>query len=78
MAVNDMRNVSCIIDVWKHRTLSVRVPAVIHVMELLRSEGRDGLARILEKGNPGAQACEMWLPKAKVKPRTRGALSQAK
>jgi hypothetical protein len=32
-------------------------------MELMRSEGKEGLARILEKDNPGAQACEMWLPK---------------
>ena len=57
------KRLGCVADVRKYRTLSVRVPAVIHVMELLRSEGKDGLARILEKGNPGMQACEMWLPK---------------
>lgn len=53
----------CVVYVRKYRTLSVRVPTVINVMELMRSEGKEGLARILEKDNPGAQACEMWLPK---------------
>jgi hypothetical protein len=40
--------------------------AVIHVMDLLRSEGKEGLTRILEKENPGEQACEMWLPKQRI------------
>ncbi len=53
----------CVAGVRRYRTLSVRVPAVIHVMELMRSEGKEGLNRILKKGNPGAQACEMWLPR---------------
>jgi hypothetical protein len=35
---------------------------MIHVMELMKSESKEGLTRILEKGNPLAQACEMWLP----------------
>jgi hypothetical protein len=34
-------------------------------MDLMRSEGKEGMARILEKGNSGAQACEMWLPRIK-------------
>jgi hypothetical protein len=34
-------------------------------MELLRSEGKERLERILEKGTPGKQACEMWLPRQK-------------
>ena len=55
----------CVVGVRKYQMLSVRVPAGIHVVELLRSEGKDGLVRILEKNNPGAQACEMWLPKQK-------------
>jgi hypothetical protein len=57
----------CVADVRKYRTLSVRVPAVIHVMDLVRSEGKDGLARILDRGTPGAQACELWLPKQQDK-----------
>ncbi len=57
------KRLGCVVDVRKYRTLSVQVPPVIHVMELLRTEGKDGLAKILEKGNPGTQACEMWLPK---------------
>jgi hypothetical protein len=36
---------------------------MIHVMELMKSEGKEGLTRILEKGNPLSQACEMWLPR---------------
>jgi hypothetical protein len=56
------KRLGCIVDVGKYQT-SIRVPAVIHVMELVRSEGKDGLDRILEKGNPGAQTCELWLPR---------------
>jgi hypothetical protein len=54
----------CVVDVQtKYRSLLVRVPSVIYVIELLRSEGKDGLGGILGKGNPEAQACEMWLPR---------------
>jgi hypothetical protein len=53
----------CIVEVRKYRTLSVRVPAMIHVMELMKSEGKEGLTDILQKDNPLAQACEMWLPR---------------
>jgi hypothetical protein len=59
------KRLGCVVDIQKYRTLSVRVPATIHVMELMISEGKKGLARILEKGNPGAQACGMWLPRQK-------------
>jgi hypothetical protein len=57
------KRLGCIVEVRKYRTLSVRVPAMIHVMELMKSEGKEGLTRILEKGNPLSQACEMWLPR---------------
>jgi hypothetical protein len=57
------KRLGCVIDVRKYRTLSLRVPVVVHVMDLMRSEGKEGMARILEKENPGAQACEMWLPR---------------
>ena len=30
------RRLGCVADVWKYRTLSVRMPAAIHVMELMR------------------------------------------
>ena len=53
----------CVVDVRKYRTLSVRVPAAIPVMELMKSEDKDGLDRIFEKSSPGMQACEMWLPR---------------
>jgi hypothetical protein len=46
----------CVVDIRKYRTLSIRVPAVIHVMDLIRSEGKDGLTKILEKWNAEAQA----------------------
>ena len=57
------RRLGCVADVWKYRTPSVRVPATIHVMELVKSEGKEGLDKILEKSDPGAHACERWLPK---------------
>ncbi len=47
-----MQGLGCVVDVRKYQTLSVRVPDVIHVMELLKSEGKEGLDKILEKGNP--------------------------
>ena len=53
----------CIAGIRKIGAWRSGCPAMIHVMELLRSEGRDGLDRILEKGNLGARACEMWLPR---------------
>ncbi len=59
------RRLGCVVDVRKYRTLSVRVPTVIHVMELMKSEGENGLAKILDKSNPLAQACETWLPRQK-------------
>lgn len=61
------KRLGCVVDVRKYRTLSNRVPSVIHVMELMKSEGKDGLERILDKNNPGAQACEMWLPRVEPK-----------
>ncbi len=57
------KRLGCVVDVRKYQTLSVRVPDTIHVIELMRSEGKDRLERILEKNKPGAQACELWLPK---------------
>jgi hypothetical protein len=59
------KRLGCVVDVRKYRTLSNRVPVVIHGIELIRSEGNDGPARILEKDNSGAQACEMWLLRQK-------------
>ncbi len=56
----------CIVDVRKYQMLGV--PAVIHVMELMRSEGKERLGRILEKGNPGTQTCGVWLPRQKQNP----------
>jgi hypothetical protein len=53
----------CVAEVRKYRTLSVRVPDVIHLAEVMKTEGRDGLAIILKKGDPLAQACGLFLPK---------------
>jgi hypothetical protein len=73
------KRLGCVVNVRKYRTLSVRVPAVIHVMELMSSEGKDGLDKILAKGNPGAQACEIWLPKQMIKSNAQGqSLGQTK
>jgi hypothetical protein len=43
--------------------IEARVLTVIHVMELMKSEGKDGLDRILAKNNPLAQACGLWMPR---------------
>jgi hypothetical protein len=64
---NHQIRTGCVASVRKYRSLAVRVPAVIHVMDLLQSEGKDGLARILERGNPEAQACGEWRPRLKRK-----------
>jgi hypothetical protein len=47
------KRLGCVLDVRKYRTLSVRAPTTIHVMDLMRSAGKEGLARILEKRNRG-------------------------
>jgi hypothetical protein len=49
----------------EYRSVSHRVPSVIFVVELMRMVGKNGLEKILAKGNPDAQACEMWLPRQK-------------
>ncbi len=59
------KRLGCVVDVRKYRTLSVKVPTVIHVIELMKSDGKDVLDRILIKNNPLAQACELWLPRQK-------------
>jgi hypothetical protein len=57
----------CVAEVRMCRTLSVRVPAVIDLIEILKTEGRDGLARILERDDPLAQACGLFPPKQSPK-----------
>ncbi len=56
----------CVAEVCKYRTLSVRVPGVIQVMEVIKTEGRDGLAKILEKSDPLAQACGLFQLRGKT------------
>jgi hypothetical protein len=53
----------CIERIPAYRSLASRVPDVIFVMDLIKMAGRDGLNKILAKGHPGQQACEMWLPR---------------
>jgi hypothetical protein len=53
----------CVAEVRKYRTLSVRVPAVVPMIEIMKTEGRGGLVKILKKDNPLAQACGLFLPK---------------
>jgi hypothetical protein len=37
------------------------------MLEIMKTEGRDGLAKILKKDNPLAQACGLFLPKQNPK-----------
>jgi hypothetical protein len=59
----------CVESIPQYRSLSKRVPEIIFVMDLIHMVGRDGLAMILKKGNPGAQACGIWLPRVASKKR---------
>ena len=52
----------CVAEVRKYRMLSVRVPAVVPVIEIMKTEGQDCLVKILKKDNPLAQACGLFLP----------------
>jgi hypothetical protein len=57
----------CVECIPQYHSLSTRVPNVIFVMDLMKMAGRDGLIKIMEKGNPGAQACEIWMPRVAPK-----------
>jgi hypothetical protein len=57
----------CVESIPQYRSLAARVPSIIFVMDLIKIVGSDGLKKILEKNNPGAQACAMWLPRVEPK-----------
>lgn len=50
----------CAACIEKYGTLSCRVPRVIHVTEVLKLVGREGLSRVLERGKPEGQACSLF------------------
>jgi predicted nucleic acid-binding OB-fold protein len=47
----------------KYRKFCRRVPLKIHVMEVLKMVGKEGLKKILENGDPQRPACGKFLPK---------------
>lgn len=47
----------CVAGIKKYGTLEKRVPKEIHVLEVLKLVGREGLEAALSRGNPDAQAC---------------------
>jgi hypothetical protein len=53
----------CVGKLKLYHNLSVRVPATIPVMELIKAVGREGLDKIPEHNNPFSQACSLFLPK---------------
>jgi hypothetical protein len=57
----------CVESIPQYRSLSKRVPNIIFVMDLIKMVGREVLKKILDKGNPGAQACGIWLPRVEPK-----------
>jgi len=50
----------CAACIERYATLNCRVPRVIHVTEVLKLAGREGLSRVLERGNPDWQACGLF------------------
>jgi hypothetical protein len=53
----------CVESIPQYQSFSMRVPNIIFVMDLMKMVGRDGLQKILKNGNPGNQACGIWLPR---------------
>lgn len=53
----------CVQGIEKYGKLYKRVPERIHVMEILRVQGSEGLQAILDRGDPEKQACGMFLPR---------------
>ncbi len=53
----------CVEIIEKYRKFCRRVPLKIHVMEVLKMVGKEGLKKILENGDPQRPACGKFLPK---------------
>lgn len=53
----------CVAGIERYRRLHRRVPERIHVVELLKLAGKEGLQKILEHGDPEERACGMFLPR---------------
>ncbi len=64
----------CLAGVPVYGTLQKRVPSKIGYLDLLKMAGPAGINKILENGNPDAQACGLFMPVHKPKP---GAVREA-
>ncbi|HAA90365.1 MAG TPA: hypothetical protein DCE07_07355 [Peptococcaceae bacterium] len=53
----------CVECIEKYRKFCCKVPPKIHVMEILKMVGKEGLEKILENGDPQKPACGKFLPK---------------
>lgn len=51
----------CVQGIEKYGKLYKRVPETIHVMEILREHGKEGLQAILKRGCPEKQACGLFM-----------------
>lgn len=64
----------CLAGLPAYGTLQKRVPSKIGYLDLLKIAGPAGIDKILENGNPDAQACGLFMPRYKPKP---GAVREA-
>ncbi|GAB6274342.1 MAG: hypothetical protein STSR0004_12050 [Peptococcaceae bacterium] len=55
----------CVVSLPVYGTLQKRTPKVMHVIEILRMAGREGLDKIMENGDAQAQACGLFRPGTK-------------
>lgn len=55
----------CVVDLPGYGTLKKAIPDTLHALEVVKISGKkDGLLKVLSRGNPGAQACGLFCPSA--------------
>lgn len=55
----------CVVSLPGYGTLQKTVSETLHVVEVLKVAGKEGLREVLSRGNPDAQACGLFLPRCK-------------
>ncbi|MGB9804029.1 MAG: hypothetical protein ACPLRU_07770 [Desulfofundulus sp.] len=55
----------CVVGLPGYGSLQKTVPETLHVVEVLRVVGKEGLREVLSRGKPEAQACGLFLPKCR-------------
>ncbi len=55
----------CVVGLPGYGTLEKSVPETLYAVEVMKSAGKEGLLKVLSRGNPNAQACGHFLPRCK-------------